>query len=98
MTEFNWITNFAGVPIVVLVFLIAWRYYPLISQRFGKKNGNGNLKVIEEKLDIISSNHLHEVTDALKRIEDAINRMNENIADLKSETAFIKARVLNNHK
>ena len=54
---------------------------------------NGKEESIMNELEDLKSNHLHEITDGLKRIEDGQNRNYEKLVEIAEGIVHIKARI-----
>ena len=67
---------------------IAWKTGLLDYLLKLKKNGNGSgkLQEIDEKIELLSNNHLHETNETLLRIE-------RRLEDIAENTIYIKARI-----
>ena len=99
MNDLNLISGLAAIPASVVIIYLAWKFGPAILLLLAKKSGDGgkNFGLLNEKIDIITNNHLHEVTDALRRIEDSLDRMNDNMTrnngEIKESLAYLKAKM-----
>lgn len=73
----------------------------LAVPRLRKKIFNGEDKTINTKLDLIESNHLHAISETLKRIETIIRedhiRQDNKIENINEALIWLKAKSKNGH-
>ena len=98
MEDFNLISGLTAVPASVIIIYVVWKFAPVIVEKMKSKNGvsDKNFRALNEKLDSITGNHLDHVVDALCRIEDTLERINDNnnrnFSELKESLAYLKAK------
>jgi hypothetical protein len=91
-------------PMGVVVLLIAFVAYLLLSGRISWRSIDEDedgkevtLKTLDEKVNSLTRNHLHEAGETLKRIETAIGlsitENNRNFSELKESISYIKAKL-----
>ena len=57
------------------------------------KNGNGDYKKLQEEMTLIKDNHLHEINETLKRMEENQRLHSEQTNRILEHTVHIKARL-----
>ena len=57
------------------------------------KNGNGDYKRLQEEVSLIKDNHLHEINETLKRIENGQRNHIEKTDKVSENLIYIKARL-----
>lgn len=73
---------------LAIIALLCFIVYRMVGKD-GTADGGNQFDGVNKKLDTIATNHLHELpdmADTLRRIEDQLSKMNDNIV-------YIKARV-----
>lgn len=75
----------AVIGLALIIFNRAGIFYLMSDFLRTKINGNTS-QTTNEKLDLITNNHLHDVVEILKRIEGKIEKMSDDVI-------FLKARI-----
>ena len=71
---------------MILIGLLFAKDYilPPLLKRLGL--GNGKPSKVEEKIDDLGTNHLHTISETLKRIEEKLETINDNVIWLKAKS------------
>ena len=67
-----------------------------INHQKSSTNKNGEvvtLATIDDRVELLASNHMHEIKDGLDRIERAITLQSQSLGSIANDISFIKGRM-----